>query len=569
MKTPKKKGKNKGKGKGKGKNKGKDKKHGAPLKQIKPQTMLFSATIPSNIKQFTRANLINPIIIRLDSEIKISPNLSLDYIYSSGDNINKLGILLYLLQSHTFINNICNTPLILIFAATKYYVELLYEFLIFNGFKCVLTYGTMEQLYRKEMTEKFYDKNNNINIMITTDLASRGIDIPLLDYVINYQISQNIKTFVHRVGRVARNGKYGKAINIISNDELPYMCDIKNYIGKQDNNFGIIPQSLLLQYNQTVNHIFTKHEDIKKMFNLCQRSMEMYNKTKMKPSKNGIKCSKKMNIKVIHPMVKTQVNKKELAQYKMLDDVSQWKSKTTVFEIGGGANPGYKMMRKRRHKYDDDPIQSEKVNYNTGKIKVKKSYKSSEYFIDNNKKENDLDIEEECGDKLKQFIMELDDDEMKIINKKKKLYRYSGSNNKYVTEYFGDRINRFMSEKNESANVINNNRKRYGKLYKEWQLKSKREIGLNGSYERDDVNYENDRKVMGYRKYRYVRGTNEYHDNVRAKKRIVAIRNENNLKDKNRKDKIKKFKRERFRKWWTNNKDRVKGRKAGRKRRGY
>ncbi len=99
--------------------------------------------------------------------------------------------MLYLLRSHLFINNACNPPLILIFAATKYYVELLYEFLIFNGFECVLTYGSMEHIYRKQITETFYNKNNNINIMITTDLASRGIDIPLLDYVINYQMNTN------------------------------------------------------------------------------------------------------------------------------------------------------------------------------------------------------------------------------------------------------------------------------------------------------------------------------------------------------------------------------------------
>merc|ERR1712176_826370 len=64
-----------------------------------------------------------------------------------------------------------------------------------------------------------------------TELASRGLDIPLLDYVINYQMSTTPKASVHRVGRVARNGKRGVAISIVEHEALAYVADIYRFLG--------------------------------------------------------------------------------------------------------------------------------------------------------------------------------------------------------------------------------------------------------------------------------------------------------------------------------------------------
>ena len=68
--------------------------------------------------------------------------------------------------------------------------------------------------------------------LIVTDVAARGIDIPLLDNVINYNFPPAAKLFVHRVGRAARQGRVGTAINIVDSDELPYMVDLHLFLGR-------------------------------------------------------------------------------------------------------------------------------------------------------------------------------------------------------------------------------------------------------------------------------------------------------------------------------------------------
>merc|ERR1712032_1535664 len=95
--------------------------------------------------------------------------------------------------------------------------------------ECVSCFGSMEQQYRSIAINQFRKKQ--VNVMIVTDLASRGLDIPLLDYVINYQMSTTPKAFVHRVGRVARNGKRGVAISIVEHGELAYVADIYRFLG--------------------------------------------------------------------------------------------------------------------------------------------------------------------------------------------------------------------------------------------------------------------------------------------------------------------------------------------------
>ena len=188
------------------------------------QTMLFSATMPKSLIEFTRASLKNPIAIRLDSEHKISQNLQLSYFFLRPDD--KIASLLYILTN--LISNLANKQ-ILIFVGTKYHVELILEILKLNDIKCLACYGQMDQIERRQNVLKFRKKISNI--MIVTDVAARGIDIPFLDYVINFHIPSCPKNFVHRVGRVARNGRFGIAWNLVSPNEMAYVADISRYLG--------------------------------------------------------------------------------------------------------------------------------------------------------------------------------------------------------------------------------------------------------------------------------------------------------------------------------------------------
>lgn len=187
----------------------------------KRQVMLFSATLPKCLTIFTCATLNQPLIIRLDTKIKISSKLENQYILSREEE--KCSVLIYLLTKkiHKF-------QQIILFAPThhhlKYLSLLLEEFDISNVIVC----GTMEYLNRKINVKKFRSKE--IRVMIVTDLASRGIDISSVDNVINFNIPTCPKSFIHRVGRVARSGNYGCAWNLVSPSERSYMCDLFRYL---------------------------------------------------------------------------------------------------------------------------------------------------------------------------------------------------------------------------------------------------------------------------------------------------------------------------------------------------
>lgn len=95
----------------------------------------------------------------------------------------------------------------IVFAATKHHVEFIHAVLNRSGVPCTQIYGDMDPAARKINIGKF--RTFQVPVLVVTDLAARGIDIPLLDNVINYDFPPRPKLFVHRVGRVARAGRTG------------------------------------------------------------------------------------------------------------------------------------------------------------------------------------------------------------------------------------------------------------------------------------------------------------------------------------------------------------------------
>lgn len=101
------------------------------------------------------------------------------------------------------------------------------------------SYGAMDPTARKINVAKF--RAQKADTLIVTDVAARGIDIPLLDYVINFDFPTKPKLFVHRVGRVARAGRSGIAFSLVSSDEVPHMLDLHLFLGR-----GVIPAKPML-----------------------------------------------------------------------------------------------------------------------------------------------------------------------------------------------------------------------------------------------------------------------------------------------------------------------------------
>ena len=176
------------------------------------QTALFSATLPTALVQFARAGLREPQLVRLDSDVRVSDQLSLAFLVCRA--AEKRAALLWLMQ-HCLRPHESQT---MIFGATRYIVEYLSALLCECGYESAPIYGSMDAAARKINLARFRGKK--VNILCVTDVAARGIDVPLLDFVVNYDVAAQPKTFVHRVGRVARAGRSGTAFSLIAHDEM-------------------------------------------------------------------------------------------------------------------------------------------------------------------------------------------------------------------------------------------------------------------------------------------------------------------------------------------------------------
>ena len=97
--------------------------------------------------------------------------------------------------------------------------------------KSVYIYGAMDQSTREDRLMKFRQKK--VNFLIVTDLAARGIDIPLLENVIHYDFPTSLKLYIHRAGRTARAGQKGTSYSLITNEELGYLHDLSVFVGKK------------------------------------------------------------------------------------------------------------------------------------------------------------------------------------------------------------------------------------------------------------------------------------------------------------------------------------------------
>ena len=185
------------------------------------QILLFSATMPSKVVHFAKNLLSNPeiveVILRKSETTKVKELLY--YVPKP----NKIELCLHLLRN-TIKGNI------LIFRRTRNGVDNLEQTLLKNGFKVETLHGEKNQNLRQNSLSKF--KNNEVNILIATDVASRGIDIEDLDVVINFDLPNISETYVHRIGRTGRAGKGGTSYSFCSIDEKKYVVAIQKTIKK-------------------------------------------------------------------------------------------------------------------------------------------------------------------------------------------------------------------------------------------------------------------------------------------------------------------------------------------------
>jgi ATP-dependent RNA helicase DDX54/DBP10 len=366
------------------------------------QTLLFSATLPKSLVEFAKAGLRDPKLVRLDSESKISSDLKMAFF--SVKPGEKDACLLALLR------DVIGVPMstaesqedpddaphkkrkdkdkrperlsaphqTLVFAATKHHVEYITNLLKTAGYAASHIYGSLDQSARTFQMDQF--RRGLTSILVVTDVAARGIDIPVLENVVNYDFPQGARVFVHRVGRTARAGRQGWAWSFVTHTELPFLLDLQPFLGRpiksdvSEVGDQIYTESLILgtfereKIDEDVEYIRTL-EDINHSLPILREVMKrghaMYERSKGKASPASYTRAKEMSKDSkwmlagsdsgIHPVLMRgsgteQKREREAKRQSLLKTVNAFRPAETVFEIRSKRGATNVVLMKERRK---------------------------------------------------------------------------------------------------------------------------------------------------------------------------------------------------------------------------
>ncbi|QDF28188.1 DEAD/DEAH box helicase [Halarcobacter anaerophilus] len=185
----------------------------------KRQTLLFSATFSNEIKLLSKSFLSNPKLVEVARNNSLTKQVSHVVHYVKKDI--KRELLVSLVHKK-------NLNQVLVFTRTKHGANRLCEFLNKNGISSLAIHGNKSQNARTKALKDF--KSKEINILVATDIAARGLDIEELPYVINFELPNVPQDYVHRIGRTGRAGNIGEAISLVCDEESKFLKDIEKLI---------------------------------------------------------------------------------------------------------------------------------------------------------------------------------------------------------------------------------------------------------------------------------------------------------------------------------------------------
>ena len=176
------------------------------------QSMLFSATMPDPIITLARTFMNQPTHIRAEAPHSSSVHDATEQFVYRAHALDKVEMLSRVLQAR-------GRGATMIFARTKRTAQKVADDLAERGFAVGAVHGDLGQVAREKSLKSF--RNHDIDVLVATDVAARGIDIDDVTHVINYQCPDDEKTYIHRIGRTGRAGRTGIAVTLVDWDELP------------------------------------------------------------------------------------------------------------------------------------------------------------------------------------------------------------------------------------------------------------------------------------------------------------------------------------------------------------
>lgn len=350
------------------------------------QTLLFSATLPKMLVEFARAGLSDPVLVRLDVDWKLPSTLWLGWI-SVRAELKTAALLILLDKVLTE-----KTPQAVVFAATKHHVEYLHLILQKAGITSTYAYSGLDSSARKIALGRF--TNNKCSVLIVTDVAARGLDLPALDTVINYNFPAKPKLFVHRVGRSARAGRAGRAFSLIAAEDVAHLLDLQLFLGADlvlptqvtehgatcpSGVWGSVPTSQLELRHQDIVAWDKNCSEIEEAARTCSRGWQQYVKWREPASAEANKRAKSTEVPVQpHPFL---VEQSESTAIDMIQQIKNYTPKGTILELSAkNDSPMYLAMKRKKQVHgktvqkvrDNKKLKAEGVLEDTSNIKPSK-----------------------------------------------------------------------------------------------------------------------------------------------------------------------------------------------------
>lgn len=359
------------------------------------QTLLFLATLPAQLVEFAKAGLLNPVLVRLDAETRIPENLEMAFFATKKEERD--GTLLYVLKEVAKVPEALDERMAelrkqthfddddekpekpekpsrkrhlptnpsphstIVFVPTRHHVEYVTTLIRAAGLATLYVYGLLDQHARRRQLQRF--REGLTDVMVVTDVAARGIDIPVLANVVNYSLPLSLKLFVHRVGRTARAGQRGWAYLIVGAQELPYLLDLEVFLGRkvylsQGHTgriplterlvVGLCPREAVENSQEFVNSALAARYELKTLRDVALKGEKLYFRTRSAASAESTRRARDLVVAGWDAQHCMFGESAEAAKDALLAQMALRRNKQTVFEWKGGNGETMELMKRRR-----------------------------------------------------------------------------------------------------------------------------------------------------------------------------------------------------------------------------